>query len=94
MEHGLTLGIAYTWSKTLTNQSNDRSTETYDTYNPNLDYGPAQINQPQTFVANYVYNLPFTRNSMESQGTFWGAGAFWDKHNLPPAITQHHASDG
>ena len=59
MEHGLTLGIAYTWSKTLTNQSNDRSTETYDTYNPNLDYGPAQINQPQTFVANYVYNLPF-----------------------------------
>ena len=41
MEHGLTLGIAYTWSKTLTNQSNDRSTETYDTYNPRLDYGPA-----------------------------------------------------
>jgi hypothetical protein len=57
--YGLTLGAAYTWSKTLTNQSNDRSTGTYDTYNPNLDYGPSSLNQPQTFVANYVYELPF-----------------------------------
>jgi hypothetical protein len=59
--YGLTLGAAYTWSKTLTNQSNDRSTGTYDTYNPNLDYGPSNLNQPQTFVANYVYELPFYR---------------------------------
>lgn len=58
-QHGLTLGIAYTWSKTLTNNSNDRGTENYDTYNPNLDYGPASLNQPQVFVANYVYDLPF-----------------------------------
>ncbi len=58
-EHGLTLGIAYTWSKTLTDQSNDRTTGTYDTYNPHLDYGPSNLNQPQTFVANYVYELPF-----------------------------------
>jgi hypothetical protein len=58
-QYGLTLGAAYTWSKTLTNQSNDRSTGTYDTYNPNLDYGPSSLNQPQTFVANYVYELPF-----------------------------------
>jgi Carboxypeptidase regulatory-like domain/TonB-dependent Receptor Plug Domain len=56
---GLTLGVAYTWSKTLSNQSNDRGTATYDTYNPSLDYGPSTLNQPQTFIANYVYNLPF-----------------------------------
>ena len=59
--YGLTLGVAYTWSKTLTNQSNDRGTETYDTYNPDIDYGPSALNQPQTFVANYVYELPFFR---------------------------------
>ena len=59
--HGLTFGIAYTWSKTLTDQSNDRGTETYDTYDPELDYGAALLNQPQTFVANYVYELPFYR---------------------------------
>jgi hypothetical protein len=59
MQHGLTLGVAYTWSKTLTNQSNDRGTATVDTYDPAADYGPSQTNQPQTFVANYVYQLPF-----------------------------------
>jgi hypothetical protein len=58
-QHGLTYGIAYTWGRTLTNQSNDRGTETYNTYNPNLDYGPASLNQPNTFIANYVYELPF-----------------------------------
>ncbi len=58
-QNGLTVGIAYTWSKTLTNQSNDRSTGTYDTYNPDLDYGPSSLNQPNTFIANYVYELPF-----------------------------------
>ncbi|HEY3990892.1 MAG TPA: TonB-dependent receptor [Acidobacteriaceae bacterium] len=57
--HGLTLGIAYTWSRTLTNQSNDRGTETYNTYDPSIDYGASTLNQPQTFVANYVYELPF-----------------------------------
>jgi hypothetical protein len=58
-QNGLTLGIAYTWGRTLANQSNDRDTETYDTYNPSIDYGPTTLNQPQTFVANYVYDLPF-----------------------------------
>ena len=59
--HNLTLGIAYTWGRTLTNQSNDRGTETYNTYNPSIDYGASTLNQPQTFVANYVYELPFYR---------------------------------
>ncbi|MGB6869835.1 MAG: TonB-dependent receptor, partial [Acidobacteriaceae bacterium] len=62
MSNALTIGIAYTWAKVLTDQSNDRGTETYDTYNPHLDYGPASLNQPQTFIANYVYNLPFYEN--------------------------------
>ncbi|MFZ0394062.1 MAG: TonB-dependent receptor [Terracidiphilus sp.] len=57
--HGLTYGIAYTWSKTLTDLSNDRGQESYDTYDLGLDYGPSELNQPQTFVANYVYDLPF-----------------------------------
>jgi hypothetical protein len=60
-QHGLTLGLAYTWGRTLTNQSNDRDTETYNTYNPSIDYGASTLNQPHTFVANYVYELPFYR---------------------------------
>jgi hypothetical protein len=73
--YGLTLGVAYTWSKTLTNQSNDRSTGTYDTYNPNLDYGPSSLNQPQTFVANYVYELPFYK---EQHGLVGHALGGWE----------------
>lgn len=70
--HGLMVGIAYTWSKTLTNLSNDRGQETYDTYNPSLDYGPSQLNQPQTFVANYVYDLPFYRDQKGFVGHLLG----------------------
>ena len=57
----LILGVSYTWGRALTTESNDRATATYDTYNIKADYGPAQFNQPQTFVVNYVYTLPFYR---------------------------------
>lgn len=57
--HGLTAGIAYTWSKNLTDQSTDRGAANSNTYNPSLDYGPSNLNTPHIFIANYVYQLPF-----------------------------------
>jgi hypothetical protein len=57
--HGLTLGVAYTWSRNLTAQSTDRGAANQDTYNARLDYGPSALNTPQIFIANYVYQLPF-----------------------------------
>ena len=57
----LTLGIAYTWSKNLSAQANDRGTANTYTYYPKLDYGPSSLNQPQIFVANFVYKEPFFR---------------------------------
>jgi hypothetical protein len=56
-----TLGIAYTWSKNLTDQSADRGVASSYTYNPNLDYGPSALNEPQIFIANFVYKVPFFR---------------------------------
>jgi Carboxypeptidase regulatory-like domain len=70
----LTVGISYTWSKNLTDQWNDRGTpstgsalsgapgsaNTY-AYNPKLDYGPSGLNEPQIFIANFVYKEPFFR---------------------------------
>ncbi len=70
--HGLTLGIAYTWSRMLTTQSNDRATATYNTYDVQADYGPSQYNQPNTFVANYVYELPFFREQHGITGHILG----------------------
>jgi hypothetical protein len=70
----VTVGISYTWSKNLTDQWNDRGTpstgsalsgapgsaNTY-AYDPKLDYGPSGLNQPQNFIANFVYKEPFFR---------------------------------
>jgi hypothetical protein len=69
----LTLGVSYTWSKNLTDQWNDRGTPSTSSsslsgapgtantyaYDPKLDYGPSGLNQPQIFIANFVYKEPF-----------------------------------
>jgi hypothetical protein len=57
----LTVGIAYTWSKNLADQSVDRGVASSYTYNPKLDYGPSTLNEPQIFIANFVYKTPFFR---------------------------------
>ena len=62
VSNGLTLGIAYTWSKNLANNPGDRGTGVADAYNYGLDYGPPSINTPHVFVANYVYALPFFKD--------------------------------
>jgi len=53
---------AYTWSKNLTNLANNQANSN------NADdmwqqWGPAQFNRPQRFVANYSYDLPFGGHS-------------------------------
>jgi hypothetical protein len=55
---GLTIQAAYTWSKSLTN-----STENSANYNNASDlaqqYGPSYFNRPHRFIVNYTYDLPF-----------------------------------
>jgi hypothetical protein len=57
----LSLGIAYTWSKNLTDQYNDRGTSNTYTWNPKMDYGNSGLNEPNIGVANFVYKEPFFR---------------------------------
>jgi hypothetical protein len=56
--HGLTMQAAYTWSKSLTNSSENSAN-----YNNASDlaqqYGPSYFNRPQRFIVNYTYDLPF-----------------------------------
>ncbi|MGA2252215.1 carboxypeptidase regulatory-like domain-containing protein [Terracidiphilus sp.] len=70
--HGLQLGLAYTFSKDLTNNSSDRANVATNTYNFHLDYGPSTYNQPQTFTANYVYDLPWFRQQHGFTGKVLG----------------------
>ncbi|WP_254063664.1 carboxypeptidase regulatory-like domain-containing protein [Granulicella sp. S190] len=68
----LTLGIAYTWSKNLSDQANDRGTANTYAYNPKLDYGPSTLNEPQIFIANFVYKAPFFREQSGLTGHVLG----------------------
>ncbi len=56
---GLNLGLAYTWSRNLTNNSADRNSPIQNTYNPQGDYGPAFFSRDQVLTFNYIYDLPF-----------------------------------
>jgi hypothetical protein len=83
-QHGLTLGIAYTYGKTMTNLSNDRGQESYDTYDLGKDYGASELNQPQTFVANYVYELPFYKEQHGLTGHVLGG---WEASGITELLS-------
>jgi hypothetical protein len=57
----LSVGLSYTWSKNMTDQYEDRGSSNTYTWNPKLDYGASQLNEPQIFVGNFVYKEPFFR---------------------------------
>jgi hypothetical protein len=69
---GLTLNVAYTYSKSLTTNSNDRGTAALNTYDLKMDYGPSSFNVPQMLVFNYVYNLPFFKEKHGAEGMLLG----------------------
>jgi hypothetical protein len=56
---GLNIGVAYTWSKNLTTNTDDRGSPANDTYDLKMDYGPSGYSTPQILIFNYVYDLPF-----------------------------------
>ncbi|MGA7242322.1 MAG: TonB-dependent receptor, partial [Terracidiphilus sp.] len=70
--HGLQVGVAYTFSKDLTTNTSDRSNMATNSYDFSLDYGPSNYNQPQTFTANYVYDLPFFKHQQGFEGKVLG----------------------
>jgi hypothetical protein len=69
---GLTLGAAYTWSKDLTTNSNDRGTSATDSYNLKMDYGPSSSNTPQILEISYIYELPFFKGQHGFEGHILG----------------------
>jgi len=72
LSKGLTFGLAYTWSKLLTNQSLDRASGVQNTYDLRSNYGLSVLNTPQILVFSYVYDLPFFRNQSGLEGRVLG----------------------
>jgi hypothetical protein len=57
-----TVGLSYTYSKALTDNSSDRSNAPQNSYNWHEgEYGPASFDRHHILTLNYVYPLPFLR---------------------------------
>ncbi|HJZ74512.1 MAG TPA: TonB-dependent receptor [Vicinamibacterales bacterium] len=64
MSRGLQADVHYTWSRTrdMATHSNGGG-QTMNNYDIWADYGPANWDIPHRFVANYIYDVPFLKES-------------------------------
>jgi len=58
---GLFFGVSYTWSRAMTTATSDSTYVRADNLAKAADYGPANFDRRQIFIANYVYNFPNQR---------------------------------
>jgi hypothetical protein len=86
---GITVGVAYTWSKTLTTNSADRGNSATNIYDMKLDYGPSNINTPQVFEASYVYDLPFFKEQHGVEGRVLGG---WELSGITSMVSGNNFS--
>jgi hypothetical protein len=65
LARGFSITLAYTFSKTLTDASNDRDAidEPQNPFNSRAEFAEARTSRPHIFSASYVYELPFFRKS-------------------------------
>jgi len=61
--HGLTAGLAYTWSHCLDYSDGDVPGFIQNAYNIGSEYGNCGFNLPQILIMNYVYSLPMGRSA-------------------------------
>src|SRR4029079_18948831 len=75
MRKGLQADAHYTWSRTrdMSTHSNGGG-QTMDNYDIWRDYGPANWDVPHRFVASYLYDVPFLKNSSQPVLTYLVAG--------------------
>ncbi len=92
------IGIAYTWSKALTDNQTDRSSAAQNTYNFNQgEYGPASFDRRHVFTANYLYEIPFMHAQKGFAGKVLGgwelSGVVYAMTGLPQTITTAAGTD-
>jgi hypothetical protein len=70
---GLQFGLAYTWSKVMTDSPDDRSTLPQDLRNLKAERARASFDKTHIFVTSFVYELPFFKSgSRLMQNTLGG----------------------
>lgn len=85
------VGLAYTWSKNLTNSQSDRSNSPQNPYDIDLEYGRASLDRRHVLTANYVYQLPFYQDQKgfigKVLGGFQASGIVTYQTGLPLTAT-------
>jgi len=66
------IGLAYTWSRNMTDNQTDRSTAPQNSYNIKGDYGRATLDRRHVLSLNYIYELPFFRKQQDLAGKLLG----------------------
>jgi hypothetical protein len=66
LQHGLSLALAYTYSKTISDvalrSNNGSGSLILDPFNPGASNGLATIHRPHIFAANFIYDTPTMNN--------------------------------
>lgn len=89
---GSTLTANYTLAHAMTDNQTASGTQTFDTYHPERDYGPTQLDRKHVFNGTYVYKLPFLRENKGFAGRLLGgwelSGIFAAQTGLPLTVFQ------
>lgn len=74
MARGVQFGLAYTWSKVVTDSPDDRTTIPQDSFNLRAERARASFDKTHIFVANFIWELPFFR---EASGVVYNILGGW-----------------
>jgi len=89
--HGLSSGVAYTWSHSIDFASGDVPGITQNAYDVRAERGNSDFDRRHMFTINYVYDLPIFRDATGAVGTLLGgwelSGITVFQTGLPITIT-------
>jgi hypothetical protein len=71
-EQNSQLQVAYTWSKNLTDEQNDRTNAPENSFDIRSEYSRAALDRRHVFTLNYIYDLPFYRDQKGFVGHLLG----------------------
>ncbi len=66
------IGLAYTWSKALTDAQTDRSSSPQNPYDIRSEFGRAALDRRHVLTVNYNYELPWYNNRHDFTGLILG----------------------
>lgn len=97
MPGGGSVRLSYTFSKTLTDATSDRSNAPQNFYDRSLEYARANFDRTQVFTGSYIYDLPIAKSAKGLTGSLlrgWKlSGIVALNTGLPLRVTSSYGFD-